>query len=206
MADRPIIFSAPMILALLDGRKTMTRRLAWRRDPKWGDARPVVGHEHDYMLPSVWQRVKSGDKLWAKETFFHHREKYKDSSTGFVDWVHYRATDEDDFLPGMKWTPSIYMPRVHSRLTLIVTAVKMERLQAISQTDAIAEGLIRVPLEDRLDIKYEWQPYPCGTSYPNPVGAFEQVWVLVNGAESWDANPEVVAVSFEVQKRNIDAI
>lgn len=150
MTDRPIIFSAPMVLALLAGRKTMTRRLAWRRDQKWGDARPIVGSERDYMIPTTWQRVKSGDRLWVRENLTRRRGNFLGIPQNVIE-AHYAADDEDvvnehefNLLPwwkGKGGLPSIHMPRRVSRLTLVVTATKIERVQAISETDAKAEGV-----------------------------------------------------------------
>ena len=129
MTDRPIIFSAPMILALLDGRKTMTRRLAWRRDPAWGDAAPIVGKERDYMLPTPWQRVAPGDRLWVRETW------RLNAQGGLIE---YRA---DWTGPAGKWRSPIHMPRHASRLTLTVTGTKIEKLQMIRNADIKAEGI-----------------------------------------------------------------
>jgi len=212
MTDRPIIFSGPMVKALLEGRKSMTRRLAWRKDPVWGDARPIVGSERDYMLPTVWQRAQPGDRLWVKETFYHYREKCKESSSGFVDWVHYRATDEGDFNPGMKWKPSIFMPRVHSRLTLVITATKIERLQTITTLDALSEGVFKWPMGS-VNGAPLWHFMPPATGVEevhlgctSPVNAFAWLWQSLHGKESWEANPECVCLSFKVHKQNIYAM
>jgi hypothetical protein len=154
--DRPIIFSAPMVLALLEGRKTMTRRLA----------------------TSPLRKVIPGDRLYVRESGVWYIENIK--GVGECPWAHYRATDEDAFLPGMKWRPSIHMPRWASRLTLIVTATKIERLSSMSTADERAEG------------------------FDNDGLAFCELWDALHGPGSYDANPEVVAISFRVVLANID--
>ena len=126
MTDHPIIFSAPMIRAMLDGRKTMTRRL----------------------VTPTWQRVRACDRLWVRESFatdvLTNRPKYKATfeSDMAATFAAYR-----DYLPrDPLWRPAIYMPRWASRLTLTVTVVKIERLNDISTHDAQAEGIDVGPL------------------------------------------------------------
>jgi len=151
--DRPIIFSGPMVQALLAGRKTMTRRLA----------------------TSPLRKCQPGDRLWVRESF-------SSSDPGPV----YRA-DHGDEATGWGWTPSIHMPRKHSRLTLIVNAVKFERLQDINGLDALAEGITREE----------------GVS---PWRTFLRLCNSLHGEGAWQANPEIVALSFTVIRSNIDAV
>ena len=177
MSDRPIIFSAPMVRALLDGRKTMTRRYAWRIE-KGDDAE---------CFPTIWQRVKPGDRLWVRESF----ARPKGGS------IFYRT---DSFAAGLTWHPSIHMRRDYSRLTLIVTATRIEWLWSISENDCLAEGIPPITLEGA------WtKPLP---EKPNTRaiygGAFCKLWNDLHGPGSWDANPEVVALTFTVHKGNID--
>jgi len=204
MTDHPIIFSAPMILALLAGRKTMTRRIRWTGKKAADD---------QGFRESPWARVKPDARLWVREGLAlgatSNAWKYRADDTlismtwpdhrvaQMVAWAHHQERET---------IPSIYMPRWASRLTLVVTATKIERLQDISAIDAIAEGLVRVPLEDRLDVQYRWQPYPCSSSYPDPIEAFAMLWTAVHDAEAWRSNPEIVALSFEVHKQNIDSM
>jgi hypothetical protein len=173
MTDIPIIFSATMVLALLGGRKTMTRRLAWRKRTHFQN--PL---DDDYRVkrPSPWQRTQPGDRLWVREAFcFPNGTK--------TAWHRADSPWADD--DRVKWRPSIHMPRRVSRLTLTVTAVKIERLQAISEHDAYAEGV-------------------HGYRQKEGRAAFEAIWQDLHGAGAWDANPEVVALSFTVEQRNID--
>jgi hypothetical protein len=115
MTDHPILFSGPMVNALLAGRKTQTRRMS-----------------------KSWLKVKEGDRLWVRESWFHD-----DPHGVFYDEQKplYRADGEIAFEKGDSWKPSIHMPRWASRLTLIATAdARVERLQDISEEDARAEG------------------------------------------------------------------
>lgn len=108
------------------------------------------------------------------------------------------------------WRPSIHMPRWASRLTLIVEAVKVERLQDISEADAQAEGLLPYPHEGPGGMtvtSWHWlHGKPEEETYCTPQYAFRALWNSINGADAWDANPFVVAVSFVVHRANIDAL
>lgn len=189
--DIPIIFSGPMVRALLDGRKTMTRRLA----------------------TSPLRNVKPGDRLWVRESLKHVTS---DPVTAEDCSVHcYMASIPpgmesanpyednylfpDDGVPALKpkSVPSIHMPRWASRLTLIVSGSKVERLQNISPEDAAAEGHKRLEglrgpdvEEVHRDAARDW---------------FSDLWVSLHGVDSWKANPEVVAIRFKVIRANIDA-
>lgn len=186
MTDRPIIFSAPMIRALLDGRKTMTRRLAWRYkvDVESGDLR----------WPSPWQRVKPGDRLWVKEAWQYARKQYcacpqPSEPSPCDDWhegIGCRSDREGIVLradgdQAPIWHPSIHMPRWASRLTLIVTATKIERLHSMSTADERAEGFDIATMD------------------------FCKLWDALHGPGAYDANPEVVALTFRVVRANIDS-
>lgn len=213
MADFPIIFSGPMVRALLDGRKTMTRRLV--------------------PYGSVWMRVLAGDRLWVREAF-HATEGFNRPVTG--DCAHlfgYQEPGENRewTVPGIgrvrefqqhfggwggrrsKNCPSIHMPRWASRLTLTVTATKIERLQDISEDDARAEGASMhkiVARDARCGARDEWcfgvdeRGDVLGAAATARDG-FELLWERLHGAGSWDANPEVVAISFDAIRANIDA-
>lgn len=212
MTDIPVLFSAPMVRALLEGRKTMTRRLAWKVEPVWSDGgiiRDAAGGQEDYIEPhfivegksSRWQRVKPGDRLWVRE---------RTMCVGVRDGEIKVSYDADDFTPEV-WLPfpdrlkfnpkvgkrlSMGCYREASRLTLIVETVKIERLQDISEDDAKAEGC------------KAFGPLPGG-DHSVPTGgaadAFGMLWSSLHGSESWNANPEVVAISFRVIKSNIDS-
>lgn len=194
MTDRPIIFSGPMICALLEGRKTMTRRLAWglhrpsKAEMEDAAAKGFVGIVRR-PAPTIWQRVKPGDRLWVRETWKPHSiygstlpRNVPENSRIFY------CADGGSFPSNTPWRSPIHMLRWASRLTLVVTATKIERLQSIGASDAMAEGVCEVGEVCR------------------PVGAFAVLWNELHGSESWAANPEVVVLTFTVNKQNIDAL
>lgn len=197
MRDIPIIMSAPMVQACLrevrrpGTGKTQTRRLAWLepRDPSTRRIRDC------YQRVSLWQSVEAGDRLWVRES-------------GAFAVRHapiYRADGEQG---GWKWTPSIHMPRWASRLTLIITATKIERLQNITDEDAQAEGIVEDD-GDTADIWYIPGAAAAGWKIQmaaRPASVFKSLWIALHGADAWDANPEVVALTFTVHLQNIDAI
>lgn len=231
MTDRPIIFSGAMIRALLDGRKSQTRRLAWKPQG------PMTSFSPPPIDPSPWQRVQPGDRLWVRESWRPGAWRYDEPggriaadymatpelnrtpwlSVPGADWRKLwpkmcaeaeaavtagrgstrRSPDTDDWTwdrgdSPCAWRPSIHMPRWASRLTLTVTAVRVERLHSISEEDAMAEGAepVLVP--------------PDGGSSPHKEG-FRDLWNSLHGPEAWNANPEVVCISFRCERRNIDA-
>lgn len=174
---RPIIFSGPMVRALLDGRKTMTRRLA----------------------TSPLRKCETGDRLWVRENFHvrpvasaMHAYSYFDEENPAIigGWEKVRLLPYHHLIKRPEkpiWRPSIHMPRSISRLTLVVTGTKTEPLHNISETDARAEGAEKNPVDRR---------YRTG---------FVGIWRALHGDDSWHANPEVVALQFRVIKANIDA-
>lgn len=197
MTDIPIIFSAPMIRAFLDGRKTMTRRLAWalRAPPKReldAAARQGFAGVVKKTVSSPWQRVKVGDRLWVKESVLFWIDRDTNKPAKVAAW----RADGYELEERERWTTSIHMPRWASRLTLIIEATKVEPLQAISEEDARAEGV--EPM--RAGIGSDGKPirtYRTG---------FVSVWGQIHGEESWLSNPEVVALTVRVIKANIDEL
>ena len=153
MKERPILFSGPMVRALLDGRKTQTRRIVKpqpERGEKYEAAEPWLGDDglwrwmHGVVCREATARRcpygVPGDRLWVRETFSFAGgqgvwELSQAQSLGVERWL-YRADGAD----ADRWWPSIHMPRAASRLTLEVTGVRVERVQNISGADAIAEG------------------------------------------------------------------
>lgn len=211
MADRPIIFSAPMIRALLDGRKTMTRRVLairghktfsefgpsdtpgydWHfrdREMRWHDLR------HGELLDLLNYMV--GDRLWVREAWDCPTPQIKSLGDVF-----YKA----DGIFGGKYRPSIHMPRWASRLTLIVTGVKVERLRDISDADAQKEGIYERHAigDDPTHDTWQWPGAPW--RYSTAHEAFAALWTEIHGPGAWDANPWVAAISFRVVKANIDS-
>ena len=176
MKERPILFSGPMVRAILDGRKTQTRRVIKSRYKDsfgWGAAKPLIlGSQEDFDARYRCPYGKRGDKLWVREACY---VESTGTANGYGRHILYRATDQD--APVSKWTPSIHMPRWASRITLEVESVRVERLQDISAKDAIAEGC-------------------CDPTSSTPKRAFEWLWESINGPGSWEANPWVWVVEF----------
>ena len=214
MSDIPIIFSAPMVRALLDGRKTMTRRLAWRETLAISDDACFPDGRHKgwrsdgdgfYTRPSPWQKARSGDRLWVRENLRKSQAGWC-WAAGEGDGRLIEMPRTDARVPAMiAWAhhkeqahcPSIHMPRWASRLTLTVTGMKIERLQNISETDARAEGCSG-RLGPNPDFPDEWDP--------SPQEEFRDLWKQLHGPGAWDANPEVVAITFRIEKANIDSL
>lgn len=164
-----------MVRALLDGRKTMTRRIPTPQ----------------------WLKVVPGDRLYVRErcvTITGPQYRGVRYIADGADDGDLNATSSENGQWDAKSRPSIHMPRWASRLTLVVTATKIEKLQKICNADAIAEGC-GVSLD---------HPTPEKTREPFPVEAFRRLWSSLHGPASWDANPEVVALTFTVHAVNID--
>jgi hypothetical protein len=189
MIERPIIFSAPMVRAILDGRKTQTRRVLKHG---WATEDLIVSLPDG---PNKGLRVlpcKVGDHLWVREAWRASKGYDRYPPREMSHWpVHYEADGppdpEDELHMNGCLRPSIHMPRWASRITLRVTGVKVERLNEISEEDAKAEGVTRPTVLHDDD----------GTSY---VDAFRDLWFCIHGPGSWEANPWVAAISFEVMK------
>lgn len=219
MSERPLLFSAPMVLALLAGTKTQTRRLVKLRGAENIDEHDVIGchwpwsPEAEDWVPSPYGRP--GDRLWVKETFapcdapalkghVHYRADgavgLRQQTNGGDSWwarSGHTLGLADKTLQGVwvgppkKWKPSIFMTRKASRITLEVTAVRVERLQAIGEADAVAEGI-------ELSPGGPWRAYDAegGCCY-EAVESYRSLWTSINGAESWAANPWVWVVEFK---------
>ena len=205
MKERPILFSGPMVRAILDGRKTQTRRVL-KPQPF-----PVGGpfyRPSPMVAPREWHSVSKGGNIvniqklpYAEGTELWVREAFADTvGMGFDKRYHYAADvkpdSESDQIRkdyGVKWKPSIHMPRAASRITLRVTAVKVERLQDISDEDALAEGVaVAVNPIAGQDIDIDGNYWPGG-----PKRMYSDLWNSINGPGSWDRNDWVAAYSFE---------
>jgi hypothetical protein len=214
----------------------MTRRLAWKsvgiidghedyERKGWRE-----GYDNEWFRPTPWQKVKPDDRLWVRETWAHYHtvnhirrphggalDEVSDGLAGyradghetieeFCD--HIRLMSGHDLegvaINGDRWRPSIHMPRWASRLTLIVIATKIERIQDISEEDAIAEGVER-NINGRYGVRGPFGGW-LGDNFDTAKEAFQYLWMSLHGAEGWHRNPEVVALSFKVHKRNIDTM
>jgi hypothetical protein len=196
MSDRPIIFSAPMVRALIDGRKTQTRRVLKPQPvPCLSWSEPPAG---TYPSAKGWSRLRyaPGDRLYVREAFSY--ETLDVDRNGFMApwyWADGNPVSGD-------WTrpkPSIHMPRWASRLTLTVTEVKVQRLTDISEADAVAEGVRRFGPMWGVE-----QDSGHGAASNTAAGCFRLLWNSLHGPDAWDANPWVAAISFTVEPRNID--
>lgn len=225
--DRPILFSAPMVRALLAGTKTQTRRLtglpqielmpngSWHISTKGGGVvTTVFGANPEAAVGTMaagYCTIQPGDRLWVKETCLMRQDV--DYRTAPEKAAHYAmffadspgaAADENHWHPyPTRWTPSIHMPRAISRLTLHVTDVRVERLQAISEADAMAEGIEHDP-------KRFQEHCPFGVMLPDGMAvgstakrAYLALWWTINGEKVEDENPWVAAYTFTVERANI---
>lgn len=202
MKERPILFSAPMVRALLAGEKTQTRRVVKPQpfvslDAISGWAIPVPkkcqGWARDFLdikgpnIDAACPYGEVGDRLWVRETFMDLQGtgvEHRPDPLGPLHRYAYQADtppgsrgDEARKEYGLKWKPSIHMPRAASRITLEVTGVRVERLQDISEADAAAEGVHTDPACPAYD-------------------AYQALWEQINGKGSWDANPWVWVIDF----------
>ena len=206
----PILFSGPMVRAILDGRKTQTRRVVKpqlvRLETPRGRNKAAAGWLNFRALPCPYGQP--GDELWVREAFGVVRFVGVHDGDIHESKVVYSA-DEPKQKP-LRWTPSIHMPRCASRITLTVKAVRVERLQDISEADAIAEGVepnwigdLNPPGGMAWDAnEHGWNPYDGDESqegFPAVTAkeSFRGLWQSINGPGSWDANPWVWVIEFE---------
>lgn len=215
MTERGMIFNGEMVRAILDGRKTQTRRLM-KIQPKpcnhsnWPEHSPITQWKSD---STGWycgvcangisidhrQRAKAivcpfgaiGDRIWVRET-------WAEAGAGAPELKLYRANYPAHVPPHyenvppveeIRWTPSIHMPRWASRILLEITDVRVERLNSISQADAIAEGA--PPSHPSIDAVSRQFGFPDFSR-----SWFGQTWQSIYGDDSWKANPWVWAITF----------
>ena len=207
MKERGMIFNAEMVRAILDGRKTQTRRIVKLQPDEDGLAKVTNGpwvdtSERNYRCPFG----DVGDRIWVRETFqgplfdYEQMEAYLEDSSRFEkpEFCQYAADgghrpeyqDADDNLRH-GWRPSIHMPRWASRILLEITDVRVERLNAISQEDAQSEGTELTG----------WRPTysdpDSGGEVMTPYDNFAELWSSIYGDESWKANPWVWVIEFK---------
>ncbi|MBH3006798.1 hypothetical protein [Serratia ureilytica] len=214
MKERPVIFNGEMVRAILDGRKTQTRRIMkvqpepskTRAGDFWFSSKKLESmvHVSDFMPGNspiadchlFFQEHccpfgPVGERLWVRETFMDLTGTGIEATTGKFEGFAYRADtpagsygDEVRKEYGLKWTPSLHMPRKACRILLEITAVRVERLNDISHDDAKAEGCC----------------YGRGGGVPDfavtPADHFPTLWASIYGEESWRANPWVWVISF----------
>lgn len=168
----PILFSTEMVKAILDGRKTMTRMVV-----KHKALLSCLNNPSEQGIDGpelICPYGQPGDVLWVRERWNHIVNEFGEH----IGFYHSTDTDLND-----KWRPSIHMPKAACRLFLKVKSVRVERLHEISEEDAIAEGVETLGLYPGYEISAK--------------GKFEGLWNLINGIESWEANPWVFVIEFE---------
>lgn len=214
MRERPILFSGPMVRAILDGRKTQTRRVV-KPQPQFDSFQGEYGQvERFWFKDTPWDPEdiadccpygQPGDRLWVRETWCEAWDDKKDCLSDPPRY-HFRAdgyevVHVDDF-ERSPWRPSIHMPRRACRLLLEVTDVRIERLQAIIYEDALAEGVMNGAAicesvePGKRNIAGETAA-ETARRLRWPQRHFEILWDSINGAGAWDANPWVWAISFK---------
>lgn len=201
MADKGIIFSAPMVRALLAGTKTQTRRLLKPVPEVFpvDDAGTLCDVGYLHVEGEDRPRLYTGQCLTRHKAAFAKGDRLYVREACAIDgprtW--YRLDHVEELARGprvdVRWRPSIHMPRSASRMWLAVTDVRVERLQEITLTDICAEGLA--------SSIYDFKPVQTGFD------VWRQLWDSLHTAEGerWDDNPWIVAVSFDVHHGNIDA-
>lgn len=200
--ERPILFSGAMVRAILDGKKTQTRRIV--KSTAWTSS---CNGFIEYSCPYG----ERGEHLWVRETWRTYKsiDDCKPSGIRAGAGIEYKAggsnvpSYENKSLLGMgKWRPSIFMLRWASRITLEITSVRMEGLNNISHEDAEAEGIRQWTKDDKLEkywpcdplegsLKCSWQDLPR-----SPVEAYKHLWNSINGPDSWQSNPWVWVITF----------
>ncbi|HHB9052676.1 TPA: hypothetical protein ACN7AU_001070 [Klebsiella pneumoniae] len=217
MKERGMIFNGEMVRAILDGRKTQTRRIMAPQpaddiercifpNPEAIGWKSSLRHKHGSTTAHFCHYGKPGDRIWVRETFqgplfdYDLMNSYCKDPTPFEkpEFCVYKADgvpapefyDADDELHCC-WRPSIHMPRWASRILLEITDVRVERLNAISQEDAQAEGMELTG----------WRPTysdpDSGGEVMTPYDNFAELWSSIYGDESWKANPWVWVISFK---------
>lgn len=216
MIERPILFSGGMVRAILEDRKAKTRRIVkpqptitplddGRYDAAWG-GRFALGCSTPGECLSPWSPFgQPGDRLWVRESGWEQPERTpRMMREGADTWPRFAYdadgwSDEDhaDFKRwGFKRRPSIHMPRWASRILLEIVSVSVERLNDISEDDAIAEGIgcTKQP-GSGIDLYLDYSTYAFGAA--SAIHSFKTLWDQINGPGSWAANPWVWVIEFK---------
>ncbi|CZU52294.1 Uncharacterised protein [Enterobacter cloacae] len=204
-----MIFNGEMVRAILDGRKTQTRRIM-KNQPAgdYPDTPALIrsagggfqwyGH---YGESSIFNCPfgSVGDRIWVRETWAEAGASAPDLKLYRANYPAHVPTHYENVPPAedVRWTPSIHMPRWASRITLEIIGVRVERLNGISEADAEAEGIDMDALADSQDC-YDCIADHNMTGRPTATGAFKYLWESIYGEESWKANPWVWVIEFKV--------
>lgn len=197
--ERPILFSGAMVRAILEGRKTQTRRVV--KESHYIHSRYTPDGEGALLAYDTYRCPQGlpGDRLWVRETWQHDNHPFGPYDADCM--VFYRADYLDDPLgPDLErsadgirrqWRPSIHMPRTASRLVLEITSVRGERLNDCSEADAIAEGAPPShPSIDAISRQFGFKDFSRSW--------FAQLWDSINGKGAWATNPLVWVIEFRV--------
>jgi hypothetical protein len=192
--ERPMLFSTEMVKAILDDRKTQTRRIC-KRQPTPHTAYNsykdgtfnICGADYDSNdIKCPYGSV--GDVLWVRETWLNVNAI--DEEPGYV----FKADNPNWMMAsGEHWKPSIHMPKKAARIWLEITNIRVERLHEITELDAMKEGILRDPLSVTKYHNYLDESFPTYSAKHS----FKSLWVSINGDESWLDNPWVWVVEFK---------
>lgn len=208
MKIRPILFSTPMVQAILEGTKNQTRRIVKNNNSLYAskfseldfnDAFVEGFNLSDKCLKAkhllndtrqlILSKIETGDIFWVRETWqysddLEHPYLYKQKELG--EWL-------PEYFKRMKWKPSIFMPKEACRNFLEVTNVRVEKLNDITEEDAKSEGIKVYKLEEEY---HDYNGSGCGC-YATAKGSFFSLWNSINGKNSWKANPWVWVYDFK---------
>jgi hypothetical protein len=225
--ERPILFSTEMVRAILDGRKTMTRRIVSAKNSFFGGLYGLKFSDLDFNsakvdhlfapvylkvdLPAmetrhrIFPKYDVGDILWVRESAYFHKQEGR--------W-YYKATDPltDSIEYGYRWKPSIHVPKIASRIYLEITNIKAERVQDISPGDACDEGVnywnVDADAFEAGELQADFQNYTWKDNrnyadyhfptFANCIDSFRTLWQSINGEESWNKNPWVWVIEFKI--------
>ena len=197
--ERPILFNAEMVNAILDGRKTQTRRVIktkreLRVDDVWIYSQRANGIWHKWLPITFSPYGQPGDSLWVRETFFYEWPNDYPPDDMRDCRIVYRATEPDyiddemrEASPSYKWSPSIHMPRWASRITLEVTGIRVERVQDITPEDTIAEGID----DDVMMVFYPQTPERRKEAAAEiAINRFRELWNSINAKRGYPWSAE----------------
>lgn len=199
---KPILFSPDMVEAILNNRKTQTRRICKHQFWSFSELTDFNKNGiHKKSDPNVSSRYQVGNILWIRESWNYN----DDLEEPYV----YKQKHANEFLPEyhnpLKWKPSIHMPFEAARIFLKVIDVRVERLQNISNEDAIAEGIKPLLMSNQQLIEQGqlYQNYFQNGKFMDglpPFWSFNSLWCKINGGKSWESNPWVFVYEFELLK------
>lgn len=181
----PIIFSPPMVAAILNGNKTITRRIVQKPFQEWMSEKNNPEWWND--IDKQCRYGQPGDLLWVREKF---APMYSDKGKR-MGWYH--STDTDVY--NGPWKPSIHMPKAAARIWLEVVSVRVERLNNITEDDAKREGVLK-----GLDVCREefYKDYNINMFvFDKAKTSFKTLWDSINGEDSWKQNPWVWVIEFK---------